>query len=186
MVCLSIGSSGYPVLSTAIEKMFPIKTLGTIEDQELKQVISHFNKSSSPGFDVIPYKIWGLFPALRLWLLKMFKGCYALAWIPQHWKISKTILLPKNGDPNDLANWRPVSLQNTAGKIYAAVIDKLLRYAVQDRLPRNQKGFVKYTPGCAEHDYYVQAMIRKARRKNQPLYMCSYDTKKVTKSLRAL
>jgi hypothetical protein len=27
---------------------FPIKTLGTIEDQELKQVISHFNKSSSP------------------------------------------------------------------------------------------------------------------------------------------
>ncbi|KAI8574908.1 hypothetical protein K450DRAFT_181588, partial [Umbelopsis ramanniana AG] len=105
----------------------------------------------------------------------MFVCCYSLGWTPDHWRISKTILLHKKDDTHELSNWRPISLQNTAGKIYAGVIDSILRQAVGSRIPKNQKGFVKHTPGCIEHDYYVQATIRKARRQRLPLYICSYD-----------
>ncbi|KAG2186651.1 hypothetical protein INT44_002875 [Umbelopsis vinacea] len=143
-----------PVIRS-VQHRFRSTTIHEIGEYDVTAALRHFNKSSSPGFDGIPYKVWSLFPCLGQWLLVMFQSCYGLGWTPDHWRISKTILLHKKDDTNVLSNWRPISLQNTAGKIYA--------------------GFVKHTPGCIEHDYYAQATIRKARRQRLPLYICSYD-----------
>ena len=115
-----------------------------------------------------------MFGGLRRWLKAIYHRCYTLAWVPEHWRLSRTILLYKKGDRQDPNNWRPIALQNSISKIYSAIIDKMMRRTLTSRIPHNQKGFMP-TPGCIEHDFYIHAAIRKARRKNLPLYICSYD-----------
>ncbi|CDH61238.1 reverse transcriptase [Lichtheimia corymbifera JMRC:FSU:9682] len=150
------------------------RSLGDFMDDDVEDVLKRFNKNSSPGFDGIPYKVWNMFKGLHRWLTCIYRRCYQLAWMPDHWKMSRTILLSKKGDPNDPGNWRPIALQNSTSKIYSAIIDRMLRRTLTDRIPYNQKGFMP-TPGCIEHDFYIHAAIRKARRRNLSLYVCSYD-----------
>lgn len=149
-------------------------SLGDFSDDDVEDVLKRFNKNSSPGFDGIPYKIWYMFKGLHCWLTCIYYRCYQLAWMPDHWKMSRTILLYKKGDPHDPGNWRPIALQNSTSKIYSTVIDRMLHRALTARIPHNQKGFMP-TPGCIEHDFYIHAAMRKARRRNLPLYICSYD-----------
>ncbi|KAJ8652365.1 hypothetical protein O0I10_011986 [Lichtheimia ornata] len=152
----------------------PTCSLGDFTDDDVDEVIKRFNKSSSPGFDGIPYKIWCMFGGLRRWLKAIYQRCYSLAWIPEHWRMSRTILIFKKGDMQDPGNWRPIALQNSTSKLYSAVLDRMLRRTLTNRIPHNQKGFMP-TPGCIEHDFYIHAAIRKSRRRNLLLYICSYD-----------
>lgn len=170
------GSGSTTFTSTSIPRpaTHTICSLGDLLDDDVEDVLKRFNKNSSPGFDGIPYKVWCMFKGLHRWLKCIFRRCYQLAWMPAHWKMSRTILLYKKGDPNDPGNWRPIALQNSTSKIYSAIMDRMLRRTLTARIPHNQKGFMP-TPGCIEHDFYIHAAIRKARRRNLPLYVCSYD-----------
>lgn len=112
-------------------------SLGDFSDDDVEDVLKRFNKNSSPGFDGIPYKTWYMFKGLHRWLTCIYHRCYQLAWMPDHWKMSRTILLYKKGDPHDPGNWRPIALQNSTSKIYSAVIDRMLRRALTARIPHN-------------------------------------------------
>ncbi|KAJ8654292.1 hypothetical protein O0I10_009987 [Lichtheimia ornata] len=67
------------------------------------------------------------FGGLRRWLKAIYQRSYSLALIPEHWRMSRTILIYKKGDIQDPGNWRPIALQNSISKIYTADINKVMR-----------------------------------------------------------
>lgn len=98
-----------------------------------------------------------------------FNAVTRLRHVPATWNISTTILIHKKGPRNEVDNWRPIALSNTASKIYTSVLAaRLRRWAdANDRISRSQKGFATGIDGCGEHNYTVQAAIGDARSKRR-------------------
>ncbi|GIY31133.1 retrovirus-related Pol polyprotein from type-2 retrotransposable element R2DM [Caerostris darwini] len=85
-----------------------------------KEVWSLLKKAenTAPGPDRLTYHhLRTVDPGARL-LSKIFNLCVRFRRVPSSWKVSTTILIPKGGDPSDVANWRPIALSNTSYKIF--------------------------------------------------------------------
>ncbi|XP_026477741.1 uncharacterized protein LOC113383706 [Ctenocephalides felis] len=77
----------------------------------------------------------------------VFNAVRKLQHVPRSWDESSTILIPKNGDPRNVNNWRPIALSNTLGKLYASVISsRFSKWCIKnDRISPSQKGFIQST-----------------------------------------
>lgn len=117
-------------ISEAVERNISMRHM-TLND--VKERILRLKTGKSAGPDRITYEIWQIFPCLTEWLYSVFKACEKQCRMPQAWRISRTILLYKKGQSEKCKNWRPINLQNTAGKIYTATIEKLLQETVEER-----------------------------------------------------
>ena len=90
--------------------------------QELKKVLQRMDGNTSPGPDRNGYRTRKLLEADHRIALGILNTCRTTGKIPPEWKTSTTILIHKGDDPLVLDNWRPIALQNTLYKVYAAVI----------------------------------------------------------------
>lgn len=147
-------------------------------EKEIFKQLQRFPIDSSPGPDGTPYFVYKKVPKFPKLLAHIFEICRINAQIPSDWNISKTILIYKKGDSNLVSNWRPISLQNSIYKIYAATLAKRLTvHAIsQKTFSKSQKGFLPYE-GCHEHTYVLKSMIEDARRWKKPLHLLWYDLK---------
>ncbi|GFY56888.1 retrovirus-related Pol polyprotein from type-2 retrotransposable element R2DM [Trichonephila inaurata madagascariensis] len=75
-------------------------------------------ENSAPGPDLISYKHWREIDPSRKVLSRIFNICLKIADIPDVWKSSKTILIHKGDSPDIIENWRPISLSDTAYKLF--------------------------------------------------------------------
>jgi len=67
------------------------------------------------------------------------------------------------GEESDLGNWRPICLQNTLYKIYAATIARRIAdWALEENVINTaQKGFLPYE-GCFEHTFLLRSCMEDA------------------------
>lgn len=132
-------------------------TFALLQKKDVENRLFRLKNNTSAGPDGITYEIWKVFPCLTDWLFGAFKLCQ---------------------------NWRPISLQNTIARIYSGILESLLRHCITENqlISPNQKGFMN-SPGTLEHDYYIHAKVRLARRNGLPIYFCSYDFKDAYGSL---
>ena len=110
-----------------------------VSPSEVELQLKRLPWQSAPGQDRLPYSLWKSTPSSASVLGPIFSTCLANAKIPASWKTSTTILIYKKGDessPDNWTtiliykkgdesspdNWRPISLQNTLYKIYAAIL----------------------------------------------------------------
>ncbi|KAA0186385.1 hypothetical protein HAZT_HAZT008688 [Hyalella azteca] len=122
-------------------------------------------ENTSPGSDGITYKHWrAVDPECRV-LHLIYKICLQNKRIPSVWKESKTILIPKDGDPTDMKNWRPVTLCRTIYKIYTScLVDCLRTWSTSEGVfCHAQKGFMPHD-GVIEHNFALQTYLDNARR----------------------
>ncbi|KAG8235792.1 hypothetical protein J437_LFUL016125 [Ladona fulva] len=107
--------------------------------------------NSTPGPDGIPYRAWPKIDPDGSTLASLYNACLTIETVPQAWKRSRTILLHKGGDADDITNWRPIALQPTMGKIFSGILaDRIYLWAIRGRrlsFPF-QKGFI---PGAEEN-----------------------------------
>ena len=111
-----------------------------IVKEEIRAQLRRLPSQSSPGPDGIPYYVWK--GVNHDQLADLFNICLLNKRIPDSWKQSTTILLYKRGDEDDPANWRPISLQSTRYKVYAALMAKrLATWAIlENKMSSAQKG----------------------------------------------
>ncbi|GIY29988.1 retrovirus-related Pol polyprotein from type-2 retrotransposable element R2DM [Caerostris extrusa] len=118
------------------------------------------SEDTAPGPDRIIYHHWrSLDPNVKV-LTQIFNACLRHRKVPNEWKESTTILLPKNGDPASPSNWRPIALSNTIYKLFMKCVanrfkDWLLRY---DVLSSAQKGFTPHD-GVLEHNFILYKKV---------------------------
>ena len=92
-------------------------------------------REARPGPNGIPYFVWKSSTTAPELLSAIFNTCCINRKTPDSWKASDTILIYKKGDTTSPSNWRPISLQPTIYKIYAAVLSRrLASWAQENRI----------------------------------------------------
>ena len=101
-----------------------------ITPEKVKWAVSSFSPFKSPGRD-------GIFPALLQYglefllkpLVRLFRKCLALGYIPVSWRDIKVIFIPKPGRKSyDLAkSFRPISLSSYLLKTMERLVDRFIR-----------------------------------------------------------
>ncbi|KAE8247985.1 hypothetical protein A4X03_0g6904, partial [Tilletia caries] len=108
--------------------------------EEVFHALRSANRHSSAGPDGITYRVYlATFSAAgpRLQDLANFLGSSPI------WPVSaRTILLPKAGDPSDIANYRPITITNACVRVISRLVSsRLLRFGSQ-LLPWTQAAFL--------------------------------------------
>ena len=87
--------------------------------EEIEAALRNTKSGKAPGPDGIPCEVLKA-GGRKLWsvLAKLFTDCLNMQQIPAKWKTSKTVLLFKKGDPEDIKNYRPICLLSSIYKLF--------------------------------------------------------------------
>lgn len=117
-----------------------------LEVDEIDKQIKKLKKKKATGTDGIQNEHWiycseKAKTKLREIIMRVWKG----EGFPEDWRDCVITPIYKKGDPNEVGNYRGISLLNTAYKIYAAIINERLKKDIEGKgiLPDGQAGFRK-------------------------------------------
>ena len=122
---------------------------------------------------MIPYKVYKLCPNICDYLFGLFKSCLQNCVVPVQWRIATEVYIPKSRspDPNNIKDFRPMSLLNVEGKLFFSILSKRLEKRIYNNKLINssiQKGCMEKVPGCWEHMSVIwdELKSRKTERSN--------------------
>ena len=100
--------------------------------------------NKAPGLDQITsdvYKLGG--EQIIKSLTKCINKILETKTIPSSWNEAKIIILYKKGDPDDIKNYRPISLLAHSYKLFTRLLQKRMEEVLDRNQPREQAGFRK-------------------------------------------
>ena len=101
--------------------------LSKIEIQEIVEEMVEVDPNKAIAFDEIPPKVVKWAPHLLAPLLCVaFNKCLDLGVYPQNFKVAKVTPVHKEGDKNDVNNYRPISVLSQLNQIFERLISKRL------------------------------------------------------------
>ena len=100
-----------------------------IREEEVDLVIRNLNLSKSPGLDGITAEFYQEFrPQLVPILTELYNNSLLQGYLPKNFKQSIITLIFKNkGSPDEIKNWRPISLLNLDYKILTKTLTLRLK-----------------------------------------------------------
>ncbi|KAH7669983.1 endonuclease-reverse transcriptase [Aphelenchoides avenae] len=150
---------------------------------EVEEALKRFKNEKAPGPDGITAEMLKA-GGQRLWeqLAKFFTACMRKKRIPLKWKESRTVLLYKKGDPNDVKNYRPICLLPVTYKLFTKVIVNRISMQLDAAQPPEQAGFRRGF--CTlDHMQAVNQIQERAREKDMRLYLVFVDYEKAFDSV---
>ncbi|EPB65132.1 hypothetical protein ANCCEY_15805 [Ancylostoma ceylanicum] len=100
------------------EYVFP-----SVLPSEVRHAIELVKNRTAPGPDRIrPEHLKNLPTALVNTLARLFTRYLSECEVPSQWMTSRTVLLYKKGDPQDIGNYRPICLLSVVYKLFTRVI----------------------------------------------------------------
>ncbi|KAK6748230.1 hypothetical protein RB195_001075 [Necator americanus] len=97
--------------------------------------------------------------------------------IPDHWKTSRTVLIHKKGDREDLRNYRPICLLSALYKVFTKIILTRISRTLDEAQPQEQAGF-RQGFSCLDHIQTVSRVIEVCREYRLPLVLTFVDYEK--------
>ncbi|KAK6760861.1 hypothetical protein RB195_022072 [Necator americanus] len=97
--------------------------------------------------------------------------------IPDQWKTSRTVLIHKKGDREDLRNYRPICLLSVLYKVFTKVILRRISRTLDEAQPQEQAGF-RQGFSCLDHIQTVSRVIKVCREHRLPLVLTFVDYEK--------
>ena len=113
---------------------------------EVIKEISEIFEKKAMGYDDIPPKIikWcsGLFAPI---LLVIFNKCLKLGYYPQSMKIARVVPIHKEGDIDNVSNYRPISILTQFNRIFERILSKrfLSFFEKNNIITTKQFGFLR-------------------------------------------
>ena len=139
--------------------------------------------NKAPGPDQITsdvYKLGG--EQITKGLTKCFNKILETKTIPPSWNEAKIIILYKKGDPDDIKNYRPISLLAHSYKLFTRLLQKRMEEVLDRNQPREQVGFRKKF-STIDHIYTLNQVIEKCNEFNLPLCVGYIDYEKAFDSV---
>jgi exonuclease III/ribonuclease HI len=105
-------------------------------------------QDTAPGPDKIQYRLFKYLASHNSkvfhLLSNLYQACLNFSHIPQSWRESITISIPKPNSSQSFANWRPIALLNTIYKGMSLLINKYLQQTLTTHniFPPEQCGFL--------------------------------------------
>jgi hypothetical protein len=145
---------------------FPGIEVPKISDKTFRSVLNQKSPSSAPGPDKIPYTLYKNCPALHPIIIALFNKILDSGDFPKTWKHGTISMIHKQGLSSDPANFRPICLTNSIGKLFTSILAKFTqKHMTKNKLfNTSQKGFMEGISGCVEHQFSLQSMIDKCKR----------------------
>ena len=132
----------------------------TVSIEEVDKAIKSVNLDTSPGYDRILIRT---IRDLKIGIIikTIIEIMLITGTVPSKLSEGKTILIDKGGDPNSIADWRPITIYSVVRRIIERVLDGQLR--AQLNLNTNQRGFVTGVPGCHVNAALINACLKDAK-----------------------
>jgi len=118
-------------------------------EHELLELIRESPLVAAPGQDEVSIGVWKLAiqgdETIRKWVLELFSACLLTASFPSTWKTSIIVPLVKDEKKErTMSNIRPISLQNSLGKLFTKLLAYRLARIFQQHpiLNPSQRGFI--------------------------------------------
>ena len=102
--------------------------------------------------------------------------------IPKMWHTSRTIILFKKGDREDLANYRPITLLSVIYKVFTRCVLARIRRTLEEAQPVEQAGF-RRSFSTMDHIATVQHLLEVSREHQSPLVLTFIDYEKAFDSV---
>ncbi|KAK6765084.1 hypothetical protein RB195_025136 [Necator americanus] len=102
--------------------------------------------------------------------------------IPDQWKTSRTVLIHKKGDREDLRNYRPICLQSVLYKVFTKIILTRISRTLDEAQPQEQAG-LRQGFSCLDHIQTVSRVTAVCREYRLPLVLTLVDYEKVFDSV---
>ena len=141
--------------------------------------INSLKVKNCEGYDRIPVRtLIDSTPVTLPILTNLFNLIYIQKSIPEQWKISKVIPIPKAGNPNKIENYRPIANLCSTTKIYEKLILARLTQIEKENncslTGKSQHGFKKGHSTCTL-GLTVQSVLTHALDENNYALMASLD-----------
>ena len=102
--------------------------------------------------------------------------------IPSSWKESKTVLLHKKGDKEDLRNYRPICLLSHIYKLFSKILANRLNIQLDEQQPRKQAGFRRHY-STTDNLFVLDQLLERTREYGLPLCLLFIDYEKAFDSV---
>ncbi|KAK6752241.1 hypothetical protein RB195_003578 [Necator americanus] len=97
--------------------------------------------------------------------------------IPDQWKTSRTVLIYKKGDREDLRNYRPLCLPSVLYKVFTKIILTRISRTLDEAQPQEQAGF-RQGFSCLDHIQTVSRVTEVCREYRLPFVLIFVDYEK--------
>lgn len=149
-----------------------------IDESEVIEAIKRLKTDKSPGSDHITNEALKITHTdLTQPLTHLFNCILKTAETPKQWSESNITLIYKKGDPNDIANYRPISLLPCIYKLFSSIINRRISITLEAKQPIEQAGFRK-SFSTIDHIHTLELIIEKYQEKQRALYVTYIDYKK--------
>jgi hypothetical protein len=149
-----------------------------LNDKNITDVINLREDLSACGVDGISYRIMKKAGDSGVKLMKLLiRACMRSEQILSTWKEARTILIYKKGDREDVTNWRPISSTNCMYIIFTCLMARAFQM-INSKVgidSDSQKGFIKKTNGCSEHEIMLNELLHNANRNRENLVVTAID-----------
>lgn len=131
-------------------------------------------RSSAPGLDGLTVRRWMTeVPAIiRATIMNMFM---ATGRVPPRFRDSRTVLIPKAGDPLDPSNYRPISVASVVLRHFHKIL--VARLGKCGLIDERQRAFIS-ADGCAENIAALAAILFDARTELKQVHVITLDVRK--------
>lgn len=131
----------------------------------IKEIKFNINPKKSPGFDLITGEILHNFSRKAIVkLTTLINASFRLKYVPDLWKVSEVIMIPKPGKPlHEAGSYRPISLLPVLSKLFEKLLLKRLKPILENKnlIPEHQFGF-REKHSTIEQVHRITNIIEKA------------------------
>uniref|UniRef100_A0A7I4Z312 Reverse transcriptase domain-containing protein n=1 Tax=Haemonchus contortus TaxID=6289 RepID=A0A7I4Z312_HAECO len=130
---------------------------------EIRHAITSMKICTARGPDRIkPEHLKSISPFIVRTLARLFTRYLSECKVPTSWKTSKTVLLYKKGDPDDIGNYRPICLLSVIYKLFTRVILNKIGRILDEKQPCEQAFTTRISPFYKEVIINVKRGVRQS------------------------
>lgn len=151
---------------------------------EIRSAITTLKNGKAPGCDGLPAECFKTNPDAAASLLhKLFVQIWETEEIPNQWKESTIIKLPKKGNLSNCNNWRGISITPTVTKIFNKIILDRISEPLNKLIAPTQAGFLPHK-SCIDQINTLRILIEQSVEFNTSLYITFIDFEKAFDALK--
>jgi hypothetical protein len=146
----------------------------TVTSDEVNRALHAISLDTSPGPDKVLVHTLRKLNSSDI-IMKIIEIMLATGTVPYGLSEGRLSLAPKDGDLNQIGNWRPLTIYSVIRRIIEKVLDKNLRAQVD--INSNQRGFTD-KPGCHMNTALIEKVLRKAKQEKSNAVIVFLDLSK--------